>query len=67
MTFTLNGEEIKGLEKFKKERIKKHPTLPTTIGGRFTISFTPTAIGNIVEVTDIQGDVTKEITDVSMW
>jgi hypothetical protein len=62
MTFTLSPKEELALSEFKAKVYKKHKKY-----GSFTIMFTPTAIGNVVEVRSGLTGKTKDITDYSCW
>lgn len=57
--FTLNEKEEQEFEKFKK----KH----RECRGLFKISFTPTGIGNDIEVKCTVCKKKKNITDVESW
>jgi hypothetical protein len=50
-TFTLSAEQMEKFKEWKKD--KSLP--PTTMGGGYTICFTPTGLGDIVEVRCIDG------------
>jgi hypothetical protein len=50
-TFVLSAEQMEKFKEWKKDKV-----LPqTTIGGAYTICFTPTGIGDFVEVRCIDG------------
>ena len=50
-TFVLSAEQMEKFKGWKKDKV-----LPqTTIGGAYTICFTPTGIGDFVEVRCIDG------------
>ncbi len=50
-TFVLSSEQMEKFKEWKKDKV-----LPqTTIGGAYTICFTPTGIGDFVEVRCIDG------------
>jgi len=52
MTFTLTVEQIEKFRQWKKDK----KTLPiTAIGGAYTICFTPTGLGDLVEVRCVDG------------
>jgi hypothetical protein len=57
-TFVLSAEQMEKFKEWKKDKV-----LPqTTIGGAYTICFTPTGIGDFVEVRCIDGtklDITE--------
>ncbi len=57
-TFVLSSEQMEKFKEWKKDKV-----LPqTTIGGAYTICFTPTGIGDFVEVRCIDGtklDITE--------
>lgn len=67
MKFELNDAEYKLYVDFVTECRMEVPSIPTAIGGRFSITFTPTGIGNIIQVRDNQTGKTKDITDVDSW
>jgi hypothetical protein len=67
MQFKLNTVEEKAFKKFEKACEKKENTIPTTTGGRFSIMFTLTSIGVIVNAIDNQTGEQKDITDVTNW
>jgi hypothetical protein len=50
-TFVLSAEQMEKFKEWKKDKV-----LPqTTIGGAYTICFTPTGIGDFVEVKCVDG------------
>jgi hypothetical protein len=50
-TFVLSSEQMEKFKEWKKDKV-----LPqTTIGGAYTICFTPTGIGDFVEVKCVDG------------
>ena len=65
MTFTTTNEEDKRFSEFVTSCCKKTPTPKTEIGGRFTVSFTLSNYGRIIEVVDNLTDTALEITDVN--
>lgn len=58
MEFSLSAEQVKKFKEWSKEKV-----IPSTvIGGAYTVCFTPTGLGDIVEVRCADG--TKlELTD----
>lgn len=58
MEFNLSVEQVKKFKEWSKEKV-----IPSTaIGGAYTICFTPTGLGDVVEVRCVDG--TKlELTD----
>jgi hypothetical protein len=51
MEFSLSAEQVKKFKEWKKDKV-----LPqTAIGGAYTICFTPTGLGDIVEVRCVDG------------
>jgi hypothetical protein len=67
MHFELSDAEEKAFLKFKAKRIRKDPTKEIMDGRRFSVIFTPSVIGVVVEVIDNQTGKTKDITDVKVW
>lgn len=69
MNFELSPKEIKNYKKFRKEMDKKYSDEDQycgAIGGFFSITFTPTGLGNIITVTTIKGD-SEDITDYDLF
>ena len=51
MEFSLSVEQVKKFKEWKKDKV-----LPSTaIGGAYTVCFTPTGLGDIVEVRCVDG------------
>lgn len=51
MEFSLSAEQVKKFREWSKEKI-----LPSTaIGGAYTVCFTPTGLGDLVEVRCVDG------------
>jgi hypothetical protein len=61
-TFTISEKELKQIQEWQ-EAIKK------IYGeyGKYTYSFTPTGIGNVIEVYSEKANITKNFTDVDSW
>ena len=51
MTFTLSAEQVKKFSEWSKDKQIKS----TTIGGAYTVCFTPTGLGDIAEVRCVDG------------
>ena len=60
--FNLNEVEAKRLEKWQKKIKKKHGKY-----GSYTFKFTPTGIGNGIDVYSDLEDKTKDLTDYDSW
>lgn len=65
MEFKLNEKEEQNYKEFCKEH--RGCEFTSTIGGKISITFTPTGLGNIVEVECHACGETKDITDISNW
>lgn len=65
MEFKLNEKEEQNYKEFCKEH--RECEFASTIGGKISITFTPTGLGNIVEVKCNACGETKDITDISNW
>lgn len=65
MQFTLSPKEQEALAEFKAKVLKKYKKKDKPIS--FTIMFTTTAIGNVVEVKSSASDEIKDITDYNTW
>lgn len=65
MRFTLSPKEQETLAEFKAKVLKKYKKKDKHIS--FTIMFTATAIGNVVEVKSSASDEIKDITDYNCW
>lgn len=65
MNFILNEKEQEAYNKF----IKKHKNceFPSSIGGKISLTFTGTGLGDIIEVRCNCCGKTKDITDISNW
>ena len=65
MNFKLNEAEQKAYEEF----ISKHKDckFSSTIGGKISITFTPTGLGDIIVVKCNECGKEKDITDISNW
>jgi hypothetical protein len=50
-TFTLSAEQMEKFKEWKKDKVLH----PTSIGGDYTICFTPTGLGDFVEVRCVDG------------
>jgi len=62
MTFSLTNKQDKLVDNWKKQQIEKSLS-SSTIGGRWTYSFTPTSLGFVIEVIDNQTNEIFDITD----
>lgn len=67
MKFELNEREYNAYVEFVIKCKLETPSAPTTIGGRFSITFTPTSVGLEIHITDNQTGKTKDITDAENW
>ena len=65
LTFHLNSTEVEEYKNFVKEH--KKCNCSATIGGKISIIFTPTGLGNAKTVKCNVCGEEKEITDVSNW
>lgn len=65
LTFSLNSVEVEEYEKFVNEH--KKCNCSATIGGKISIVFTPTGLGDAKSVKCNVCGEEKEITDVSNW
>lgn len=65
LTFYLNSTEVEEYKKFVNEH--KKCNCSATIGGKISIIFTPTGLGNAKSVKCNVCGEEKEITDVSNW
>lgn len=65
ITFNLTEKESKEYKEF----CDKHRSceFSSTIGGKISIEFIPTGLGNIVEVKCKACGETKDITDIDFW
>ena len=65
MKFELNEKEFGEYNEF----IKKHKNCKfnSSVGGKITIKFTPTGLGNIIEVCCNDCGKHKYITDIDNW
>jgi len=66
MKFELNEKEAKAAQKFMKQK-GKDKSYTGAIGGRFSIEFTITGLGNAVVIKDAVTKTEKNITDYDMW
>ena len=67
ISFEMNEKESKAYDKFVTKSWKKKATDSTAIGGRFSVEFTPTSLGNIVIAIDNQRGKRRDITDYECW
>lgn len=65
MNFNLNENEVKEYYDFCDEH--KSCVLCSTIGGKISVEFIPTGLGEIKVVKCKSCGVTKDITDISNW
>ena len=66
MVFDLNEKEEQSIvDWMAKQKTKKEKL--TTIGGRFSYIFTPTGVGNGIQVRDNLLDETFDATDYDCW
>lgn len=65
MKFEFNEKELDEYNKF----VKKHKKCKfnSSIGGKITVKFTGTGLGDIIEVCCNSCGQTKDITDISNW
>ena len=62
MTFVLSPAQVRKFIEWKKDKV-----LPgTTIGGAYTVCFTPTGLGTIEKVTCADG-TELDLTDLDTW
>ncbi len=61
--FELDKAQMQKFEKWKTKQEKTHQSR-TTLGERWTFSFTPTGIGIVVSVID---NATKDTLDLTDW
>ena len=62
--FTLTDKQIEDFQKFRNEH---NECVDPTIGGKFSFIFTPTGLGNIVEVQCNICKENKDITEYEYW
>ena len=67
MSFKLVDSELEQFNKFRIKHNKKHGSYIGAIGGRFSITFTPTGLGLCISVTCNSCDKTKDITDYDLF
>jgi len=65
--FELDEDEIKIFEIWKNEQMKKSDKLHSSVGGRWSFTFTTTGIGIIAEVKDNNTGETKTLTNFDNW
>jgi hypothetical protein len=67
LTFEITEKQYKKYQKWRKAKKKKDGELYVgAIGGAYSFCFTPTGIGEIVEVTASDGDK-LDLTDFDTW
>lgn len=65
--FSLDPAETKALEEWQKSQKEKDSSNLSTVGGRWTFSFTPTGVGTILVVKDnLLGDEI-DLTNTDNW
>lgn len=64
--FSLDKDQLDKLNEWQKTVIEKAKDI-TAIGGRFTYSFTPTGIGEVVKVKDWITNEEIDLTDYDSW
>ncbi len=72
MNFSLNEQECKEWKQFYEKHKDCCSKLLgkdsySTIGGEFSFRFTPTGLGDLIEIQCNSCKETKDITDVSNW
>lgn len=67
MKFELLDKEVKRANKFMNSQKKKRDNYVGAIGGAFSYKFTPTGIGDIVQIIDNITKETLDITDYGSW
>lgn len=65
--FELDEQEIAKFEEWQKSQEEKHPGHHTTIGGRWSFTFIPTGIGNIVKAADFETNEEIDLTDYELF
>jgi hypothetical protein len=65
MIFELTEKEQEALAKYKAKILKNRKKKLERIS--FTIMFTPTGIGDVVQVKNSETDEVKDITDYDLW
>ena len=67
LTFEITEKQHKKYQKWRRDKVKKDGELYVgAVGGAYTFCFTPTGIGEIVEVTASDGDK-LDLTDFDTW
>lgn len=67
LTFEITEKQHKKYLKWRKDKVKKGGELYVgAAGGAYTFCFTPTGIGEIIEVTASDGD-RLDLTDFDTW
>jgi hypothetical protein len=62
MNFSLTNKQDKLVDNWKKQQIEKSLS-SSTIGGRWTYSFTPTSLGFVIKIIDNKTNEIFDITD----
>lgn len=65
MIFKLENKEFENYKNFIEQH--KNCKFTSTIGGKFTISFTPTGLGNIIKIKCTSCNTEIDITDINNW
>ncbi len=66
-TFVLTAKQVEEFEKWRKVKDEKNGQVYVgAIGGAYTICFTPTGLGDIVNITCADGSK-LELTDFDSW
>jgi hypothetical protein len=63
--FTLTNNQLENFQKFRNDHY--HEGVDSTIGGKFSFIFTPTGLGNIVEVQCNICKEKKDMTEYEYW
>jgi hypothetical protein len=67
LTFEITEKQYKKYQRWRRDKTKKDGELYVgAVGGAYTFCFTPTGIGEIVEVTASDGDK-LDLTDFDTW
>lgn len=65
MEFKVEGKEFLDWEEFRERH--KDCEFTSTIGGKFSFTFTPTGLGNIIEVKCNACKKEEDITNIDYW
>jgi hypothetical protein len=68
LTFEVNKKQLKKLEKWRKLLKTKHPSkFKDGLEPMFSYKFTPTGIGNGLEVSELHSKEKIDLTDIDSW